>query len=77
MFYLVIYMKHFLYHCPLCDIQVFSVTADDKSATETTVQRSNRRISYVMATSSPSSPRHEASLEATKEEEVNNSPKLS
>jgi len=39
------------------------------------VQRSNRRISYVMATSSPSSPRHEASLEATKEEEVNNSPR--
>ena len=52
-------------------IQVFSGTNTEvKSSTETTVVRTNRRISYMMATSSPTSSRHEASLEATKEEEV-------
>lgn len=65
------YTKHFfLTICSSCGIQVFSGTTEGKSSTETTVQRTNRRISYVMATSSPSSPRHEASLETTKEEEV-------
>ncbi|PFX24563.1 rho GTPase-activating protein 21-A-like isoform X2 [Stylophora pistillata] len=48
--------------------EVFSGTGDEKSSNEGTAQRTNRRISYVMATSSPTS-KHEASLEATKEEE--------
>lgn len=54
---------------PLCIAQVFSGTGDEKSSNEGTAQRTNRRISYVMATSSPTS-KHEASLEATKEDEV-------
>ena len=51
-------------------LQVFSGSAEGKVTSETTIQRSNRRISYVMATSSPSSPKYEMTLEATKEEEV-------
>ena len=49
---------------------MFSGASEGKVISEGTGQRTNRRISYVMATSSPASPGRELSLEITKEEEV-------
>ena len=49
---------------------MFSGASEGKVTSEGTVQRTNRRISYVMATSSPASPGRELTLEITKEEEV-------
>ena len=48
---------------------MFSGASEGKVISEGTGQRTNRRISYVMATS-PASPGRELSLEITKEEEV-------
>lgn len=50
--------------------QVFSGLTEGKVTSESTVQRTGRRVSYVMATSSPKSVKYEMTLEETKEEEV-------